>query len=88
MPTGYWAKGYIEALASQNIIAGFPDGSFKPNEPVTRAQFATIITKALTPPAKRTAINFKDVKSNFWAYAAIQSAYQSQFVTGYPDGSF
>lgn len=88
VPAGFWAKGYIEALASQNIIAGFPDGSFKPNEPVTRAQFATIITKALTPSAKRTAIDFKDVQSNFWAYAAIKSAYQSQFVSGYPDGNF
>jgi parallel beta-helix repeat protein len=74
VPAGYWAKAYIEALASNNIIAGFPDGSFKPNEPVTRAQFATIINKALTPAAKRAAIEFKDVKSNFWAYAAIQSA--------------
>jgi parallel beta-helix repeat protein len=88
VPATYWAKAYIQALASQNIIAGFPDGSFKPNEPVTRAQFATIITKALTPPAKRASIEFKDVKSNFWAYAAIKSAYQSQFVSGYPDGSF
>lgn len=88
VPANYWAKSYIEALASQNIIAGFPDGSFKPNEPVTRAQFATIITKALTPPTKRAAIKFKDVASNFWAYAAIQSAYQSQFVSGYPDGTF
>ncbi|MBE9033718.1 DUF1565 domain-containing protein [aff. Roholtiella sp. LEGE 12411] len=88
VPATYWAKAYIEALASKNIIAGFPDGSFKPNEPVTRAQFATIITKALTPPAKRASIEFKDVKSNFWAYAAIKSAYQSQFVSGYPDGSF
>ncbi|MGM3307235.1 DUF1565 domain-containing protein [Anabaena sp. WFMT] len=88
VPTGYWAKTYIEALAAQNIIAGFPDGTFKPNEPVTRAQFATIITKALTPPAKRTAIQFRDVNSNFWAYGAIQSAYQSQFVAGYPDGTF
>ncbi|MCW5316372.1 DUF1565 domain-containing protein [Nostoc sp. KVJ3] len=84
----FWAKAYIEALASQNIIAGFPDGSFKPNEPVTRAQFATIVTKALTPPAKRAGIKFKDVATNFWAYAAIQSAYQSQFVSGYPDGTF
>lgn len=88
VPANYWAKSYIEALASQNIIAGFPDGTFKPNEPVTRAQFATIITKALTPPAKRPAIKFKDVASNFWAFAAIQSAYQSQFVSGYPDGTF
>ncbi|MEH2159236.1 DUF1565 domain-containing protein [Nostoc sp.] len=88
VPANYWAKVYIEALASQNIIAGFPDGSFKPNEPVTRAQFATIVTKALTPPVKRASIQFKDVASNFWAYAAIQSAYQSQFVSGYPDGTF
>ena len=88
VPANYWAKTYIEALASQNIIAGFPDGSFKPNEPVTRAQFATIVTKALTPAAKRPGIQFKDVASNFWAYAAIQSAYQSQFVSGYPDGTF
>lgn len=88
VPAGYWAKAYIEALASQQIIAGFPDGTFKPNDPVTRAQFATIITKALTPPAKRAAINFKDVKSDFWAYAAIRSAYQSQFLAGYPDGTF
>jgi parallel beta-helix repeat protein len=88
VPTGYWAKTYIEALAAQNIIAGFPDGSFKPNDPVTRAQFATIITKALTPISKRPAIQFRDVQSNFWAHGAIQAAYQSQFVAGYPDGTF
>ncbi|MEH1849161.1 MAG: DUF1565 domain-containing protein [Nostoc sp.] len=88
VPANYWAKTYIEALASQNIIAGFPDGSFKPDDRVTRAQFATIVTKALTPPAKRAGTQFKDVASSFWAYAAIQSAYQSQFVSGYPDGTF
>lgn len=88
VPTGYWAKNSIEALASQNIIAGFPDGSFKPNEPVTRAQFATIVNKALTPTAKRAGIELKDVPSNFWAYAAIQAAYRGQFVSGYPDGTF
>ncbi|HYW19580.1 MAG TPA: DUF1565 domain-containing protein [Nodularia sp. (in: cyanobacteria)] len=88
VPEGYWAKAYIEALASQNIIAGFPDGTFKPNEPVTRAQFATILTKALTPPVKRAGINFRDVANNFWAYGAIQAAYRSEFLAGYPDGRF
>ena len=88
VPEGYWAKAYIEALAAQNIIAGFPDGTFKPNDPVTRAQFATIVTKALTPPMKRGGTNFRDVASNFWAYGAIQSAYRSEFLAGYPDGRF
>jgi parallel beta-helix repeat protein len=86
--TGYWAKAYIEALASQNIIAGFPDGSFKPNEPVTRAQFAAIINKAFKPTATRTAITFNDVKSNYWAYSAIQTASSSPFLSGYPDLTF
>ena len=86
--TGYWAKAYIEALASQNIIAGFPDGSFKPNEPVTRAQFAAIINKAFKPSATRPAITFKDVKSNYWAFSAIQTASSSPFLSGYPDLTF
>ncbi|MDB9537237.1 DUF1565 domain-containing protein [Dolichospermum planctonicum CS-1226] len=86
--TGYWAKAYIEALASQGIIAGFPDGNFKPNEPVTRAQFAAIINKAFKPPATRKAITFKDVKSNYWGYGAIQAASSSPFLSGYPDLTF
>jgi parallel beta-helix repeat protein len=69
-------------------IAGFPDGSFKPNEPVTRAQFAAIINKAFKPSATRKAITFKDVKSNYWGYGAIQAASSSPFLTGYPDLTF
>ncbi|PLZ97233.1 hypothetical protein CEN45_14415 [Fischerella thermalis CCMEE 5198] len=87
--TGYWAKSYIEALASKNIIAGFPDGTFKPNDTVTRAQFAAIVTKAFaqTQP-KREAANFSDVNSKFWAYDAIRNAYRLGFVSGYPDRTF
>lgn len=88
VPANYWAKGYIEALASKNIIAGFPDGTFKPNEPVTRAQFAAIVTKAFAPTAKREVINFNDVTRNFWGFQVIQSAYQGGFVSGYPDRTF
>ncbi|MBF2009099.1 MAG: DUF1565 domain-containing protein [Chlorogloeopsis fritschii C42_A2020_084] len=88
VPVGYWAKSHIEALASRNIIAGFPDGTFKPNEPVTRAQFAAIVTKAFSPTPKREAINFKDVASKYWAYNAIQTASQGGFIAGYPDRTF
>lgn len=85
---GYWAQPYIEALATKNIIAGFPDGTFRPNEPVTRAQFATIISKAFSPTLQREAVDFKDVSRNFWAYQAIQTASRGGFVAGYPGGEF
>ena len=78
---GYWAQPYIEAL-------GFPDATFKPNEPVTRAQFAAIVSKAFSPKLQREALDFKDVNRNFWGYQAIQSAYRGGFVAGYPGGVF
>ncbi|MEN9251748.1 MAG: S-layer homology domain-containing protein, partial [Thermostichales cyanobacterium BF3_bins_165] len=43
---GYWAAPYIQQLADQQILGGFPDGTFRPNDSVTRAQFAAIITRA------------------------------------------
>lgn len=85
---GYWAQRYIEALVAQDIIAGFPDGSFRPTDPVTRAQFATIISKAFAPQPQRQAQDFRDVNQNFWAYQAIQNAYRGGFVAGYPGGVF
>ncbi|WP_416336308.1 DUF1565 domain-containing protein [Calothrix sp. UHCC 0171] len=84
----YWAKAYIEALASRNIIAGFPDGTFKPDAPVTRDQFAAIIAKAFNPAPKREAIAFTDVKSNYWAFQVIQVAVRGGFISGYPDKTF
>jgi len=85
---GYWAQPYIEALAAKKIIAGFPDGTFRPNDPVTRAQFAAIISKAFSPTTQRPPLNFTDISSNFWAYKALKSAYQGGFMTGYPGGAF
>ncbi|MUL36368.1 DUF1565 domain-containing protein [Gloeocapsopsis dulcis] len=85
---GLWAQPYIAALASREIIAGFPDGTFKPNEPVTRAQFAAIVSKAFAPTPQRQAQEFNDVNRNFWGYQAIQTAYRGGFVAGYPGGAF
>ncbi|MEB3229512.1 MAG: DUF1565 domain-containing protein [Leptolyngbyaceae bacterium] len=85
---GHWAEDYISALAERDIIGGFPDGTYRPNDPVTRAQFAAIIAKAFTPAAERGAIAFTDVQTTFWGYQAIQTAYRGGFVAGYPDNSF
>jgi parallel beta-helix repeat protein len=79
---GHWAKPYIEALATKGILTGYEDGTFRPSEPVNRAQFAVIIQKAFTPAPQRPSMNFADVRSNFWAFPAIQAAYRGGFLSG------
>lgn len=85
---GYWARPFIQRLAQENVIAGFPNGTFRPEQPVTRAQFAALINQAFSKPAVRSARNFSDVSGNYWAQAAIQNAYRTGFLSGYPDGTF
>ncbi|MBD2019740.1 DUF1565 domain-containing protein [Leptolyngbya sp. FACHB-36] len=85
---GHWAQAYIEALAQQGIISGFPGGTFRPSDPVTRVQFAAIINKAFAPPPKQAALSFKDISTNFWGYQPILTAVQGGFMRGYPEGTF
>lgn len=85
---GHWAQAYIAALAQRKIISGFPGGSFRPDDFVTRVQFAAIIDKAFAPSAKQSATRFKDINSSFWGYSAIQSAARGKFLRGYPNGTF
>ncbi|MEL6321886.1 MAG: S-layer homology domain-containing protein, partial [Cyanobacteria bacterium J06626_14] len=85
---GHWAEGYITALAELDVIGGFLDGTYRPNDPVTRAQFAAIVNKAFSPDPKRQSIEFVDVDQTFWGYSAIQTAYQGQFLSGYPGQVF
>ena len=85
----HWAAECIRQLRSRNVISGYQDGTFRPNNPVTRAEFAALIGKAFAnAPLIRTGIIFKDVPSNHWANAAIQAAYRTGFISGYPDRTF
>jgi hypothetical protein len=89
--SSYWAKDFIAALSQRDIIAGFPDGTFKPDDPVTRAQFAAMLRKAnnsFNKAAIRSGTSFTDVPSSYWASSAIQSAYTTGFMAGYPGNVF
>lgn len=87
----YWARPFIQALAENNVISGFPDGSFRPNQGVTRAEFAALIQKAF-PSQNRvrqlSAGGFRDVPAGYWAASAIQNAYETGFLAGYPGNVF
>lgn len=85
----HWAQECILQLLVRNIVSGYPDSSFRPNASVTRAEFAAILAKAFANVLPvRTGITFKDVPSNYWANSAIQSAYRTGFLSGYPDRTF
>ncbi|MBD2256374.1 S-layer homology domain-containing protein [Pseudanabaena sp. FACHB-2040] len=86
--SGYWARQFITSLAERNIIAGFPDGTFRPDEPVTRAQFAAMVRQAFNQSAVRGATSFVDVPANYWAAAAISEANMMGFLSGYPGNVF
>jgi hypothetical protein len=88
VPSGYWAGNFIQELVNRNVIAGFPDGSFRPEDPVTRAQFAAMVRKAFSKAAIRSSIQFVDVRTDYWAYSAIQEAYSTGFLSGYPGNQF
>ena len=85
---GHWAAAFVEALVSQDIISGFPDGTFQPATPITRAQYAALITKTFQLPKSNQLDKFKDIKPDFWAAKAIASTADRGFLKGFPDGTF
>jgi hypothetical protein len=81
----HWAKECISQMAPRKLVSGYPDGSFRPNTTITRAEFAVLMLNAFPDaPVKRSGTTFKDVPTNFWAYSAVQEAYKRGFFSGYP----
>jgi hypothetical protein len=84
---GNWAEPFIKVLVEKDIIKGYPDGTFRPDQPITRAEFAALLNKAFDLQPIREGRKFKDVPKNYWAAEVINKAYRSGFLAGYP-GSF
>ncbi|BBD62001.1 S-layer domain-containing protein [Nostoc sp. HK-01] len=78
--TNHWANDFIAELSALQVIQGFPDGTFRPDEQVTRAQFAAMISQAFEKVNIRQAVSFRDVTTKYWAYSAIREAYSTGFL--------
>ncbi|MCL2228126.1 MAG: S-layer homology domain-containing protein, partial [Oscillospiraceae bacterium] len=84
-----WHERAVHTLASLGILEGYPDGSFRPEEPVTRAQFVTIAVRfAYSLPEDVVPSPFHDLSEDHWAYRHIRVALQFGWIAGYGDGSF
>lgn len=89
----HWANPALQALRARGVVAGFPDGSFRPDEPVTRAQLARLLTIALGQEHHLAAVSgvpgrYMDVPVDHWAAAAIEVSSELGLLYGYPDGRF
>jgi hypothetical protein len=79
----FWASDAIHNLAKSGILKGYPDNTFKPDNPVTREEFATLIAKTfyLDLPAKDKQATFQDVQNDRWSFSYVEAS--KEFLTGY-----
>jgi hypothetical protein len=89
VPADYWARDAIEQMTALGILIGYPDGSFRPDAPINRAELTTILARVkLLGIAKVAAAPFPDVPAQFWAAGYIAAAAKSGLIVGYPDRTF
>ena len=93
VPSCYWAFAAIEACVTAEIVAGYPDLTYRPVQPVTRDQMAVYIARALAGgdanvPAFTAPPNFPDVGTDQWALKYVEYAVAHGVVEGYPDGYY
>jgi len=83
-----WAKESIEALAAKGIVSGVGDGTFRPKNNVTRAEFIKMLIMAFDLVDEDAVSTFSDVKEGMWYYKPIASAEKLGIVKGKGDGTF
>lgn len=81
-----WYNTAVSTLSSMGIITGYPDGTFRPNAAITRAEFAAIAAR-FDNDGDKTAAKFSDIATH-WARDEISIAYNNGWINGYPNGTF
>ncbi len=87
---GNWAEADVEALLAQNLVAGYPDNTFRPDAPITRAEFVVLLAGALGwSDNTGRPVRFDDAGAiPEWARQAVDYAARQGLVAGYPDNTF
>jgi hypothetical protein len=84
--SGSWYSAAVSTLANADVIDGYPDGSFKPDRAISRAEFIKLIVAMFGVDESATA-SYTDLKTTNWAYPYIATATSNGWITGYTDGS-
>ncbi len=82
-----WYNNAVSTMSNAGIVSGYPDGTFCPDKPITRAEFATIAAR-FSEVVYNGGNSFTDVTENHWASRYIALAEYLGWINGYPDGTF
>lgn len=85
--SNHWAYSAVMNLSEKSVINGYEDGSFRPENSVTRAEFIKMIVTATGGIEKSAQCDFSDVSENDWFYEAVATGYKNKLITG-SDGTF
>lgn len=85
--SGHWAEASIAELVKRGVVNGYQDGTFRPDNAMTRAEFVTILVKALNLRQAESTGSFKDMEQH-WAKSTVDTAHANGIVTGFEDGTF
>ncbi|TCZ72149.1 hypothetical protein E0485_22400 [Paenibacillus albiflavus] len=84
----HWARQTIDKLARLSVIMGYGDGSFRPDQPISRAEFASVLARLFVfTPTQASTVPFVDLQGH-WAEESIANLARHGIVAGYGDGSF
>lgn len=84
---GHWAQATIQKWMDESRISGYPDGSFKPEANITRAEFVKLVNSIIDYDVQGT-ISYADVKSGDWYYNSIGIAQEIGYISGYSKNEF
>ena len=79
--SNHWAKDYIEKFIDAGVINGYEDDTFRPNNNMTRAEFATVLSKLLDDPSVPTDHRYTDVPESAWYFDAVQKLCTLQIIS-------
>ena len=88
----HWSYSWIKALYNAGLTSGYPDGTYRPSNPVTRAEMAVFLLKGMntgtySPPAPDSSHPFSDIAGH-WAEGWMEELYDVGLTSGYPDGTY
>lgn len=87
VPSNHWGAEAIAKVAKTGLMKGYKDGTFKPDQPLTRAEMATLAVAAAAPKSQTAGSGFSDIRGH-WAEEAILTAQGAGMLNGYKDGTF